>query len=55
MEELQTEEMRLLNSVQKATLYQQEVQQKYDEIVLAKTGSRPKLSAQQTQKGQGHQ
>ena len=46
MEELQTVEMRLLDGVQKATLYQQEVQQRYDEVVLAKTGSKPKLSAQ---------
>lgn len=45
MEELQTMEMRLLDSVQKATLYQQEVQQRYDEIVLAKTTSKPNAAS----------
>ena len=46
MEELQSVEMRLLDSVQKATLFQQEVKERYDEVVLAKTNSKPNLLTQ---------
>lgn len=53
MKELQSMELRLLNNVQKATLYQQEVKQQYDEIVLAQTTGKSSGSTKMWGRGLG--